>query len=78
VHLVAQPTFGPNAEAVANDQHADHQLRIDRWAARVAVERLKVDPQLSEVEEAIDATQQVIARDVIVGCPFIGAPRAAT
>ena len=39
VDLLAQPALGANAEAVADDQHADHQLRIDRWAAGVAVER---------------------------------------
>ena len=66
VNLFAQPTFGPNAEAVANDQHANHELRIDRWTACVAVERREVIAQFSEVEEAIDATQQVIAWDAIV------------
>jgi hypothetical protein len=62
----AQPALRADAEAVAHDQHADHQLRIDRWAARVAVERREVIAQFSEVEEAIDAAQQVIAWDVIV------------
>ena len=39
---------------------------IDRWAACVAVERREVIAQFSEVEETIDATQQVIAWEVIV------------
>ena len=34
VDLLAQPSLGADAEAVADDQHADHQLRIDRRAAR--------------------------------------------
>ena len=30
MNLLAQPTLRPNAHAIADDQHADHQLRIDR------------------------------------------------
>jgi hypothetical protein len=42
MHLLAQATFGPDAEAVADDQHPDHQLRVDRGATRVAVKGLPV------------------------------------
>ena len=34
MHLFAQPALGTNAHAVADDQHPDHQLRIDRRARR--------------------------------------------
>jgi len=64
--LLTQPALGSNAEAVADDQHADHQLRIDRRAAGVAVERCEVMPQLAEVEEAIDGAQQMSARHVLL------------
>jgi hypothetical protein len=53
----AQPALGADTEAVAHDQHADHQLRIDRWAAREAVERREVGT-LSEIEVAIDAASR--------------------
>jgi hypothetical protein len=66
VNLFAKPSLGADAKAVADDQHAHHQLGIDRWAACVAVERRKVGTQFAELEEAINATQQVLARDVIV------------
>jgi hypothetical protein len=32
-HLLAQPPFGPDAVAIADDEHADHQLGIDRGTA---------------------------------------------
>jgi hypothetical protein len=32
VDFFAEPALRPNAEAVANNQHADHQLWIDRGA----------------------------------------------
>src|SRR5690242_5584288 len=39
VHLLAEPPLRADAEAVADDQHPDQQLRIDRWPPRLAVER---------------------------------------
>src|SRR5271163_3971767 len=37
VDLVAQPPLRANAKAVAHDQHADHQLGIDRGPSHIAV-----------------------------------------
>ncbi len=36
--IFAQPPFGADAIAVADDQHADHQLRINRRTPNQAVE----------------------------------------
>src|SRR5450755_72743 len=66
LNLLAQTALGADAKAVADDQHPDHQLRVDRRASRVAVERCEMAAQLAKLEEAIDATQQVAARNVIV------------
>ena len=66
VYLLAQPPFGPDAHAVAHDQHPHHQFRIDRGPADGAVKGPQLRPHAPEVEEAIDTPQQVIARDVIV------------
>ena len=45
VHLLAQPPLQADAAAAANDQHADHQFRIDRGPAHCTVERLQVRSQ---------------------------------
>ncbi len=39
VDLLAQPPLRADAEAVADDQHPDQQLRIDRRPSHLAVER---------------------------------------
>ncbi len=39
MNLFAEPPLGPDAHAIADQQHPDHQLRIDRGPARRAVER---------------------------------------
>ena len=54
VDLVAQPTLRANAEAVADDQHAPHQLGIDRRATRLAVVRPQTRPQSAQIDEAVD------------------------
>ena len=44
MNLLAQSTLGADAVAVAHQQHPDHQLRVDRGAADVAVIRRQVSP----------------------------------
>jgi hypothetical protein len=36
--FVTQPSFRANGEAITDDRHPYHQLRINRRAARVTVE----------------------------------------
>jgi hypothetical protein len=66
VYLLTQPALGADAEAVADDQHTDHQLGIDGGTACVAVEGSQVPTQITELQDPIDASQQVIPWDVIV------------
>jgi hypothetical protein len=63
--FLAQTALRPNAKAVAYDQHPAHQLRIDQWRGSETVEGRAMPTQLGYIEETIDATQQVIRRDVI-------------
>ncbi len=55
--LLAQAPLGANAKAVADEQDADHQLGIDRGAARRGVERCQRAAQVAEIDEAIDGAQ---------------------
>ena len=52
MHLFAQPPLRSNAEAVAHDQHPDHQFRINRRAADLTVERPQVRSQARQIDEA--------------------------
>ncbi|MDT4877882.1 hypothetical protein FQZ97_1134350 [compost metagenome] len=66
MHLFAQPPLGTDAVAVTDDQHAHHQLRVNRRASDGAVEIGQVGAQVAEVQALIDAAQQVLGRDVLV------------
>src|ERR1700733_7677141 len=58
--LLAQPTLRTNAQAVADDEHPDHQLGIDRGPPHVAIVGPQMRPNLGQV----DLAQQMIVRDM--------------
>src|SRR5262249_3075743 len=64
MHFLAQASLGADAEAVADDQHPDHQLRINRWPPKRAVERRQLPPQLTEFHEPINLAQQMVGWNV--------------
>jgi hypothetical protein len=64
MHFLAEPALRANAEAIADEQHPDHQLRVDRRTSDLAVEGPQVSAHAGQVDEPIDRTQQVIGRNV--------------
>ena len=62
--LLAQPTLRANAEAVADDEHSDHQLRINRGPPHVAIIGPQMRPNLGQVDETVDLAQQMIVGDM--------------
>ncbi len=62
MHLLAEPPLRSDAEAVADDQHPDQQLGIDRRAARMAVEVREMRADAAQINKAINRTQKVILR----------------
>ncbi len=66
MHLLAQATLGPDAHAVADQKHADHQLGIDRRAAGGTVERSEEPAHAGQIHKAIDQPEHVIAGDVVL------------
>ena len=57
MHFFAQAALGTNAITVPDDQHADHELGIDRGTSGVAVVVRQVLAQFTKVETTLDATQ---------------------
>ena len=66
MNFVAEPPLRADAEAVADDQHPDHQLRIDRRPPDLAVERRQLPPHLRQVDEAVDRPQQMVGRHMAI------------
>ena len=58
VDLFAEAPLGADADAVADDRHADHQFGIDRRATQRAVERREVAAQLDRsTKRSIDLSK---------------------
>ena len=66
VDLFAQPPLGADAAAVADQQHPDHQLGIDRRPADGTVEGLKLPADVAQLDEAVDGAQQVVGGNVLL------------
>src|SRR5262249_25095940 len=64
--LLAQPPLEADAIAVADDEHSDHQLRIDRGSTDVAVERRQLLAKVGQhpSHNWIDAAQEMIRGNV--------------
>src|SRR5258707_3140477 len=64
--LLAQPPLEADAIAVADDEHSDHQLRVDRGSADVAVERRQLLAKVSQHprHDWVDAAQEMIRGNV--------------
>ena len=62
VDLFAETPLGADAEAIADDQHPDHQLGSDRWATHRAIERRELAAQFRQLDKAVDRPQQMIRR----------------
>jgi len=60
--LLDEAPLGPDAIQVADQQHAQHQLGGDRRSARAGIIRLELGDNRSQVEQLINATQQMIGR----------------
>jgi len=66
VDLLAEPPLRTDAQAVADEQHADHQLRVDRGSSCEAVEANQALTQLGAVHKVVNAPQEMIGRDMIL------------
>jgi hypothetical protein len=64
VDFVTEAPFRSDTEAIADQKHPDHQLRIDRGPPDVAVERRQLPPQVLKVDEPIDRPQEMVGWDV--------------
>ena len=57
MHLIAQPPLRTDAEAIADQQHADDQFGIDRGPACLTVEGPQLLAQTRQIYEPVDRAQ---------------------
>src|SRR3974390_2442796 len=64
VDLFTEPTLRTDPEAVADQQHPDHQLGIYGWPADAAVEARELASELTELAKPVYRAKQVIRGNV--------------
>ena len=60
--LAAQRAFRADGEYVTNDQHPDHQHRIDRRSSGMRIVRRQLGSNPRQIKDASDGAHQVIVR----------------
>jgi hypothetical protein len=66
VDLLAEPPLRADAEAVADNQHPDHQLGINRRSPEMAIEARQLAPDLVQLDEPVYRAQQMIGRNMLL------------
>src|SRR6202521_5066524 len=62
----AQPALRAERKHIANDQHPDHQHRINRGPTRVRVIRCQLLVHPTQIEQTVDLPHQMIGRNHLV------------
>lgn len=63
--FLAQSRFRPDSQAIADHSHPDHQFRIDRGPARLAIEWPQLLWDAVQIHEMIHHPQQVVLGNMI-------------
>ena len=71
VDLLAEPALRADAETIAYQQHPDHQLRVDRGPAHLAVEWAEMGTNVGEIDKPVDAADEVISRDMTLQAELV-------
>jgi hypothetical protein len=71
--FLRQPALRAQTVTVPNNQHPDHQVRVNRWPTDLAVVGLQPLVHIGERRhhKTIDTPQQVVLRDAIIEMELI-------
>src|SRR5919109_105370 len=60
VNFLAEPPLRANTEAIADDEHPNHQLRINRRPTNLTVKRRQLAPHPVELDKPVDRSQYML------------------
>src|SRR6516165_8492366 len=71
--LLAQPSLRADAIAVADEEHSDHELGVDRRSSNLAVEGFQLLVQIGEHrrDKHVHAPQQMVRRNAILEAELV-------
>ena len=62
LNLAAQRALRADGKHVADDEHLDHQHRINRWPSGMRIVRRQLGPNPRQIKNTRNGTHQVIVR----------------
>ena len=65
MNLFTKATFRTNAQAVADDQHPDHQLWINGWASRRTVKITQILANAGEFNKPVNGTKKMFVGNML-------------
>ena len=65
MNFFTKTPLGTDAQAVTDNQHADHEFGINRGPTEMAVIGLQRRPDFAQIQKRIDPAQHMIFRDMI-------------
>ena len=73
LNFLGEPALRADAVAVADDEHADHQLGIDRGASDVAVVGLQFLVKVGQCSrhKHVDPSQKMVLRNAIIEAELV-------
>ena len=71
LHFAADQPLRTDRKDIPNDQHPDHQFRIDRWATHGRIMSCKFAAKPRQIESSIDLPHQMIVRNRVVEVKLI-------
>ena len=74
VNLLTQSALGTDRIAVTNQQHSDHQFRINRRTTCVAVERRDLRAEPAQIEDSVNPAQKMIGGNPVIKIELIEKP----
>src|ERR1043165_5397537 len=64
MHFLAEPPLRPDAVAIADHKHPDHQLGINRRPTDTAVEGRQLLSDLAKIDKPVYRPQQMVSRNM--------------
>ena len=71
LHIAAQRSLRADRERVADDQHPDHQFRVNRWPTSTGIIRRQLNTHPRQVEYRSYLANQVIVRNSLFKTKWI-------
>lgn len=74
VNLLAKASLGPQPHDIADHQHPDHELRIERGTTGMSVKNADFFVQVTQIQKTVDISKEMVGRNMRLEIELIEQP----